>query len=115
MSVHRSHPRHPSGCSRVNVSRMSTESPKTFAINSSRYLTVVHTLDGEHDVVVFGRGGDCVAATRLEAVLGGQAHVDMLPRAVPRPRRQRESDALRSRSFVDELDDGAQLPGQSPW
>ena len=35
-SVHRSHPRHPSGCSRVSVNRMSTESPNTFAINSSR-------------------------------------------------------------------------------
>jgi hypothetical protein len=57
----------------------------------------------------------CVAAMRLVAVLGGQAHVDVLPRAVPGPHRQRESDALRSGSFVDELDDAAQLPGQSPW
>jgi hypothetical protein len=79
-----------------------------------RDLTVVQTLDGKHDVVVFRCGGDGVAPLRLVAVLSSQPHVDMLAGPMAGPLRQLERDALRTVGFSDELDHAAQLPGQSP-
>ena len=79
-----------------------------------RYLTVVETLDGEDELPVLRRGGDRVAPLCLVAVLGREAHVDVLAGAMPRPLRQIEHDAARPRGFLDELDHRRDLPGQSP-
>src|SRR5918992_4347831 len=79
-----------------------------------RDLAVLEPFDRDHDTGVFGRRGDRVAPLRLVAVLRRQPHVDVLAGAMARPVWQLERDALRSGGLFDELDHGAQLPGQSP-
>ena len=58
-----------------------------------RDLAVVDELDRELERVELGRRGDRVRALRLVAVLGGQAHVDVLAGAVPGPARARRARA----------------------
>src|SRR5919106_3092281 len=77
-----------------------------------RDLAVVEPFDRDHDIGVLWRRGDRVAPLRLVAVLRRQPHVDVLARTMPGPVRQLERDALRSGGLLDELDHGAQLPGQ---
>ena len=56
-----------------------------------RDLAVLEPLDGQHEVPVLRRRRDRVAALRLIAVLGGQAHVDVLARAMTGPVRRRRA------------------------
>src|SRR5438034_8356788 len=80
-----------------------------------RDFAVVEPLDRQHQVVILWRRGDRVAALCLVAVLGGEAHVDVLAGAMPGPTLQFERDALRAGRLLDEPYHGRQLPGQSPW
>ena len=68
-----------------------------------RHLAVVEALDDELDVPGPGRGGDGVAALGGVAVLGGEAHVEVLARHVPGPVRRGEGEPpgpRRSRAAV---------------
>ena len=80
-----------------------------------RYFAVLEPLDRQNLVVVLGRGRQRVAALRLVAVLGGEAHVDVLAGAVSGPVGAVEDDAADPRSLVDQLENRGELPGQSPW
>ena len=63
---------------------------------------------------IFGHRGDGVAAFGLVSVLGGQADVDVLPRAVAGPVRHVQHDAANAGGLVDELGHLAEPPAQSP-
>jgi hypothetical protein len=78
-------------------------------------LAVVEPLDRQDEIRVGGGRRDRVAALRLLAVRGGQAHVDMLAGSVPGPAGVVEDDAAHARRLVDLLDDVGELPAQSPW
>src|SRR6266516_2985309 len=78
------------------------------------HLAVFESLHRQHEITVFGRGGDRVAALRLVPVLGGQANVDVLSGAVTGPSGCLEDDAANARSLFDQLDHVGQLPCQSP-
>src|ERR671924_907650 len=77
-------------------------------------LPVRDPLDREGDALLLGRGGDRVASLRLVAVLCRETHVDVLSRAMARPLPDLEEQALNARGLVDDPDDRAELPGQSP-
>ena len=79
-----------------------------------RDLAVVDPLDGELEVLVAGRRRDRVAALRLVAVLGREPDVDVLAREVAGPVGRVEHDRARAGRLVAELDDGRELPAQSP-
>jgi hypothetical protein len=51
---------------------------------------------------------------RLVTILGGQAHVDVLARAVSLPLRNVENDGLGSGRLFDVLNHCSDLPVQSP-
>ena len=143
MSVHRSHPRHdpvvtqdraqrhdsgaageeqersaerglPDEVAAEGTAQLQLVAQPKLVDQVRRNLTVVQTLDGEHDVLRGQPHVDVLAAMRLVAVLRGQPHVDVLIGAMSRPVWQLESDALRPGGLFDELDDGSQVPGQSP-
>ena len=78
-----------------------------------RDLPVVEHLDGDRDRLT-RRRGDRVAPLCLVAVLGRQAHVEVLSGAVSGPTRHVEDDGADARSFADEPDDLGDEPGQSP-
>jgi hypothetical protein len=75
-----------------------------------RDLAVVDALDGQRQRRVLRRGGDRVGALRLIAVLGGQAHVDVLARHVPRPAGHLEPDRHRLPRLLDDLAHGGDAP-----
>src|SRR6476620_10271163 len=79
-----------------------------------RDLAVGQGLHGDREAVVFRSRRDRVAALRLVAVLGGEAHVDVLSRPMTGPVRHVEDDAPHARRLVDQLDDVAEHPAQSP-
>ena len=81
-----------------------------------RDLAVLEALDGQHEPLVLRGGGDRVAALRLVAVLGGQAHVDVLAGAVRPGQSGRSSTRLVARAVSGTSSTTrAELPGQSPW
>jgi hypothetical protein len=55
-----------------------------------------------------------MATLRLVTVLCGQAHADMLARAMTGPPCNGQVDRLDTRRLGDHLDDVGELPGQSP-
>jgi hypothetical protein len=80
-----------------------------------RDLSVGQALDGELEVLVVRRRGDRVAPLGLVAVLGGQAHVGVLARAMARPVRAAEDDRADARGLGPGPQDLREPPGQSPW
>src|SRR5262249_16848636 len=80
-----------------------------------RYLAVLKSFNGDHEMIVVGTRRDRIAPLRLVAVLSGQPHVDMLTGPVPVPVGHVEHDARRPARLGYELDDLAELPVQSPW
>jgi len=73
-------------------------------------LAVVDPLDRQRQPGVLGSGCDRVGALGLVAVLGGQAHVEVLTGDVPRPAAPVEHDRLRVRGLLDDLEDCHLVP-----
>ena len=78
-----------------------------------RDLAFLEALDGEREAVA-GRGGDRVAALGLVAVLGGEAHVEMLAGAVTGPAVDFELERPHPRSLLDRAGHRGGQPAQSP-
>ena len=77
--------------------RSSSSSPARSSLGQvGRDLAVVDALDGQLEPRVLGGGGDRVGALRLVAVLGGQAHVDVLAGDVAGPAGDVEHDRARA-------------------
>ena len=76
-----------------------------------RHLAVLQPLHCDRDPRILGRGGYRVAALGLVAIVSGQAHVDVLPRKVPRPIRNIDQKARHLRRLLDHVGDLADLPG----
>jgi hypothetical protein len=79
-----------------------------------RDLTVRQALHRDREAPVLGSRSDRVAALGLVSVFGGEADIDVLPRPVAGPRRDLQHDAPDPRRLVDQLDDLAEPPVQSP-
>ena len=79
-----------------------------------RDLTIGQALHRDREAPVFGSRSDRVAALRLVSVLGGEANVDVLARPVAGPLGDVQDDAPDPRRLVDQLDDLAERPVQSP-
>src|SRR6266508_660014 len=80
-------------------------------------LAVVEALDRDGQALVFRSGGDRVAPLCLVAVLGGQAHVDVLAGPMAGPVRDFQNEGLHAGGLVDQFGDLAELPrnwAQSP-
>jgi hypothetical protein len=75
-----------------------------------RDLAVLEALDRQLDCVVLRRRGDRVRARRLIAVLGGQAHVDVVAGAVAGPLGHVEDERARGRGFGAGVADGRDVP-----
>ena len=60
-----------------------------------RHFSVIKSFDGERHVrSLLGWRSDRIAPLGLVAVLGGEAHIHVLPRSMPHPVGQSERDAL---------------------
>ncbi len=78
-----------------------------------RHLAVVEALDRDCERLP-RRRGDRVASLRLVAVLGGQAHVEVLAGPVSRPGGGVEDDGDHARGLSNGVRDLGDLPRQSP-
>jgi hypothetical protein len=80
-----------------------------------RDFPVVEPFDGERHPGLLLRGrGDRIAALGLVAIFGRQAHIDVLPRAMPRPGGEQQREARGPRRFDLPGHHFTQLPAQSP-
>jgi hypothetical protein len=77
-------------------------------------LAVGQPLHRQCHMAVFRRRGNRVAALSLVSVFGGQTHIDVLTGAVAGPLGNIEGDAANPGGLIDQLDDLAELPVQSP-
>jgi hypothetical protein len=78
------------------------------------HFAIGESLHREHEATILGRRRDRVAALGLVSVFRGQADVNVLAGQVARPVRDVQDDASHSWGLVDELDDLAEHPIQSP-
>jgi hypothetical protein len=79
-----------------------------------RHLTIRQPLHREHQPILFRRRRDRVAPLGLVSVLGRQPNVYVLTRSMSGPARHVEDECANVRSLVDQVDDLAQRPVQSP-
>ena len=75
-----------------------------------RDLAVLESLHRQRELFVLRRRGDRVRALCLVAVLGGQAHVDVLAGDVPGPAGHVEHQRLRAGSLDEHVYDGGEPP-----
>lgn len=77
-------------------------------------LALRQSLDGELELGILRGRGERVGALGPVAVLGGQAHVDTLPGAVPGPARYVEHEGADARRLVSDRGHRRRVPGLTP-